>query len=423
MAQDGYRDNFYEKLRILCLQAKQNPVNEPAPPFPFLRSVWPREVAETKLRQFFQEFEAMKLPVIGMTKEPVIPNLKFVTSFVNLRWNGPMPKSMPTTMPMPKPKTAYAYIDLPLGRYERVGILSDYFSEPQRVLAKRFNSTLTPMEMWQCSKIRNKIKELKMKAVDLAPEHLIRAQIYATCKMVSVFEAIVAKAILDHFQAKRVLDFCAGWGDRLVGALASSSVQHYTGVDANPGLHEHYREISQLYAKNHHTVNFLTGDFLDSKVLAESPGEGDVLFDTILTSPPYFDLELYSQDANQSVVRFPTFEAWVNKFLFAALNKAWCWLEPGGHMIISINDHRLGHHFYCEAMVLYCVGFLSDCHFLGVITYMGVGKKDAAGQPLWIFRKQANTAIPTPAQARKALETHFLKRWRKKRKAHDMEFD
>jgi hypothetical protein len=59
----------------------------------------------------------------------------------------------------------------------------------------------------------------------------------------SQFKPLIAKSMYDTFQAKRVLDFSAGWGDRLVGFLASGA-ESYVGIDPNSKLHEPYQKIA-----------------------------------------------------------------------------------------------------------------------------------------------------------------------------------
>ena len=46
------------------------------------------------------------------------------------------------------------------------------------------------------------------------------------------FKPNVAKMFYDMNEAKTVLDFSMGWGDRLAGAFASETVEHYVGLDS-----------------------------------------------------------------------------------------------------------------------------------------------------------------------------------------------
>ena len=41
----------------------------------------------------------------------------------------------------------------------------------------------------------------------------------------------------------------------------------------------------------------------------------DEFFDVCLTSPPYYDLEIYSKEESQSTQKYKSYEAWLNGFI------------------------------------------------------------------------------------------------------------
>ena len=41
----------------------------------------------------------------------------------------------------------------------------------------------------------------------------------------------------------------------------------------------------------------------------------DKYYDMCLTSPPYYDLEVYSHEESQSIKRYNTYEKWLNEFI------------------------------------------------------------------------------------------------------------
>jgi hypothetical protein len=63
-------------------------------------------------------------------------------------------------------------------------------------------------------------------------------------------------------------------------------------------------------------------------------GEVDLVF----TSPPYFDAEGYSDDANQSSIKFPLYDEWREGFLRPTLETAVEWLKPARPLIWNIAD-------------------------------------------------------------------------------------
>ena len=61
-------------------------------------------------------------------------------------------------------------------------------------------------------------------------------------------------------------------------------------------------------------------------------------FDTIFTSPPYFDVERYSHEETQSWVRYKTIDDWNQNFLHNTINKLIPTLKKGGILAINIAD-------------------------------------------------------------------------------------
>jgi tRNA1(Val) A37 N6-methylase TrmN6 len=146
------------------------------------------------------------------------------------------------------------------------------------------------------------------------------------------FPANVARCLYNHFGSRRILDFCAGYGGRLMGFWASQA-EEYVGIDpntANP-YGELMEALRHIQPKTCSIVNQCAED-VDYEALGK--------FDMIFTSPPYFDTEIYSNDESQSTIRYPTFNDWFNKFLCTSLFKVKHALTDGGYLAINIKDHK-----------------------------------------------------------------------------------
>ena len=109
------------------------------------------------------------------------------------------------------------------------------------------------------------------------------------------FKPNVAKALYDYLKVENVLDFSAGWGDRVAGFYASEYGKHYVGIDPRKENHPIYNQQAEWYEK-HRT-------FFEVEKKAEfhcSPAEDfdftpfENHFDIVFTSPPYFNVERYS---------------------------------------------------------------------------------------------------------------------------------
>lgn len=120
-----------------------------------------------------------------------------------------------------------------------------------------------------------------------------------------------------------ILDPSMGWGDRLIACLALD-VKSYTGFDPNLKLHEPYNQISKL--NNNVKCKFIPEKFKFT---------GD-LYDIVMTSPPFFNFELYEftkEDDNLS-----DYTKWLKDMYEPYLNDISKSVKPGGYVGIYIDD-------------------------------------------------------------------------------------
>jgi hypothetical protein len=120
----------------------------------------------------------------------------------------------------------------------------------------------------------------------------------------SQFKPVIAKAFYDRFKSENVLDFSAGWGDRMCGFFAGETTKFYLGIDPNSNNHPNYQKQIEFY-KKHQT--FFESDkeveMLDMAAEDVDYSKYTDFFDTIFTSPPYFNTERYSFDETQSWIQ------------------------------------------------------------------------------------------------------------------------
>jgi DNA modification methylase len=64
------------------------------------------------------------------------------------------------------------------------------------------------------------------------------------------------------------------------------------------------------------------------------------MLDFCFTSPPYFDLEKYSDEDSQSYKKFPNRELWLNGYLRTTFENCYHGLKPSKHMAINIADKK-----------------------------------------------------------------------------------
>jgi len=241
--------------------------------------------------------------------------------------------------------------------------ISDFFFEDVRGEARRFDERYNLFDWWDLHGWKYTPSQAKKS----------RERIYKKYHEVTTFRPSVIAGMIDFLKVKSVLDFSAGWGDRLIGAL-SKNIDKYTGIDPNKKLK--YEQIKPFFEKEFE---------INTKVkFYHQPAEKVVLpkhdqYDMIFTSPPYFDLEVYTDDSTQSIYKRNLSE-WLNDFLLDTVYN----LIPHvtKYIVLIINDPYVGPRYVRK--MLQEMSRWRELEYLGVISY---AKPDLTSpQPMWIWR-------------------------------------
>lgn len=178
----------------------------------------------------------------------------------------------------------------------------------------------------------------------------------------------------------KILDISAGWGDRLLTAMAIDA--DYLGFDPDTELKEGHDRMIQMFGDpTRHRIIYKPFE----EATAEEIGTG---YDVMLTSPPYFTTELYPGQ-NQSTSKFPDYVAWMNGFLYTSLLKAWNALKEGGYFAIHISDPEYPKGIIlAEPTNLFIEDYLPGSSYEGVIGVAGeVSPSRPSARPVWIWQK------------------------------------
>lgn len=227
---------------------------------------------------------------------------------------------------------------------------SNYYHQISRMKCAS-KSHKSPIESWSDRKgvkqILGGIFTVKFEYVNSA---VLRNVIQLRTYTASQFKPANAKGIYDLFKAERVVDPCAGWGDRLSGFFASRYTKSYFGIDPNTNLTEGYQQQIHDYGQlaPEKEAYIVCG-------CAEDPSIPFPECDLVFTSPPYFETEHYSDDPGQSYLQYTTLELWLKNFLFKVVDKSYTALVQGGHMCINIADVKSKGKIQsiCQPMVEY----------------------------------------------------------------------
>lgn len=136
------------------------------------------------------------------------------------------------------------------------------------------------------------------------------------------FKPTIAMNVYSQCKPTHVLDVCAGWGGRMLGAMAMGI--EYTGIDTNTDLRPAYESMTTMFGGK---ATMIWGDAMEQDF-------ADIDYDCVLTSPPYCNLEVY-----------PHMTPWENKktfyteFLIPLLDKCRTHIKRNGKVCFNISPH------------------------------------------------------------------------------------
>jgi 16S rRNA G966 N2-methylase RsmD len=136
----------------------------------------------------------------------------------------------------------------------------------------------------------------------------LKRGIYFCCGLTknTMYRPQMMKLACIKYKPKIVLDPCAGWGGRMLGAVSYGA--QYIAFEPN----------TTTYNNLLHIVNFLG---IQNKVTLICDDARNMKkynlpkVDLVLTSPPYFDLEVYAHEDTQSIKNMNTYQDWADNFL------------------------------------------------------------------------------------------------------------
>ena len=197
-----------------------------------------------------------------------------------------------------------------------------------------------PQRTWESEKFMTSLMgsaySLKLPKIN---RNVLRTMIGLRKYICAQFKPNVAKVLYDKLGSENILDFSAGWGDRLAGFYASETSEYYLGIDPRKENHPIYEEQAEFYHK-HMTVFEVQKkcNFIESPAEEVDFTKYKDFFDTVFTSPPYFNVERYSYEETQSWVRHKEINEWNENFLQKTLKNLWCSVKSGGYLLVNISD-------------------------------------------------------------------------------------
>jgi hypothetical protein len=194
----------------------------------------------------------------------------------------------------------------------------------------------------------------------------------------STFKPKFLRYIIDHFNAKNILDMSMGWGDRLIASMASN-INCYHGYDPNPCLHPNYKKMIEFFKPQlvNPKIEIKTHQLPFEK--AQLP---DNFYDLMFTSPPYFDIEIYDSNSETQSTHNNNESEWYNNYLKVWVKLIYNALKIGGIMAFNINQFR--HHHFVQWLV---DDMRKDVKWKFLGTIGNTGQKIKNVQPIFLWKK------------------------------------
>jgi hypothetical protein len=173
------------------------------------------------------------------------------------------------------------------------------------------------------------------------PHNIRRALELVSGGSIQNFKPMNARAVWEYIcpvmMGGNVLDFSSGYGGRMMGAMSSKMKYHYTGIDPNTKTFQGLQALGELMTECRQGAGYEMHN-IPSEDFDPEPGKYDAAF----SSPPYFNLETYSDEPTQCMNRCTNLDAWFDLYAeptVKMLNKA---LADDAIYAVNIADYKSG---------------------------------------------------------------------------------
>jgi len=221
----------------------------------------------------------------------------------------------------------------------------DFGTEKMRKKTKYRNKS--HYERWQDKTSRDRVIKFAKRLYNQKHKRTVKSSIRSAIELqwgsINTMRPAAASCSYRKNKATKVLDFTAGWGARLIGAMAMDI--DYIGIDANTELKPGYDKIIKAltpYSKS--TVKMIYKK-------AETVDFSKLKYDFVFTSPPYEYLEVYenmenyekkgekvSQPYSSSKIKIDDSGKFYDEFMIPTLKKIYNRLPKGKYICLNMPD-------------------------------------------------------------------------------------
>lgn len=196
----------------------------------------------------------------------------------------------------------------------------------------RCNGLMTPFEVFHNDKLFKKVIKKRIQMGDNMSDNGIRKmlKIFTGVQSVSNFRPTASAVIYSEFcqPGDTVLDMSSGFGGRLLGSHLAGC--QYIGIDPSTKTMQGLKEMNHDFFLGADLYCVGSEDFIPKKNS----------IDFCFTSPPYYNLEKYSDEPTQSYLRYPTRNNWLHGYLKETFKNCWIGLKSNKYMAVNMASKK-----------------------------------------------------------------------------------
>lgn len=200
--------------------------------------------------------------------------------------------------------------------------------------ARFYNDARLKRAISFCYKYRDEAEK------SVLPANIRRALDLVSGGTIANFKSMNARAVFEYICPTmwgNVLDFSSGYGGRMIGSMTSNMRYNYTGIDPNTKTHKGLVALGELMnelglGSGYEMHNIPSEQFV--------PQAG--YYDAAFSSPPYFNLETYTDEATQCMNSCNNLDEWFTNYAEPTIKMLHTALAKDALYAVNIADYKDG---------------------------------------------------------------------------------
>jgi len=200
--------------------------------------------------------------------------------------------------------------------------------------ARFYDDTRLKRAISFCYKYRDEAEK------SVLPANIRRALDLVSGGTIANFKPMNARAVFEYICPTmwgNVLDFSSGYGGRMIGSMTSNMRYNYTGIDPNTKTHRGLVALGELMNELGLGSGYSMHN-IPSEQFNPEPGSYDAAF----SSPPYFNLETYTDEPTQCMNSCSTIDEWFGTYVEPTVQMLHTALAKDALYAVNIADYKDG---------------------------------------------------------------------------------